>query len=540
MPVLTGTFSSVGDSLTIQLNPIGVVQTFNGYTDTTTGVTGTRLFTKEYRYSVDGGYTWTSWNTLTNLALQAIIANQYSLYYFEIRYVRTGADTTGTLTWDFFTLAVTLNLSAVTTLYPAVFTQNNIFGDIETNNQTFVELCGNLHDKIMKYGIVPEYIERTESFEYYWKVICCFFSLHYVLAERLANIYNDRELLRRFLSERNVFLCGDEDLAELQVIANKFYENFRHRGTPEAVTEIMRMVCNCDCCEFIFAYVRMFEGGWTVDKSSPIYRGTRGVRDMNKLPIAERTQVTSLVNYLTQQGMGDPALTIVADVDNNGDAIQVIFIDSQNSDAGIGAYGVPSDLMMTAKVDFPIQTDGWSMNYEISFLIKQAVLGDMISFGVKCMDCDGVEIPNATVDMETGLDSDWFFEKKAMLNNTDYFQFAGIVFNENEPLRSATDATLSAGIGKHLRFKSGLGIKKIYPTILIQDGNLYPNNDHKIYKVRVALASNPYALSLVDTANMIISYFSNGNQQLTQQQLEDRIRKYMIPLNSNLLNTLIP
>src|SRR3990167_2136924 len=103
MPLVNGVFSNVGDSLTIQLNPIGVVQSFNGYSDTTTGTGGGKTFNKEFRYSTDGGFIWSSWITLTDPALQAIIPNLYSLYYFEIRYTREGA-AGGTLTWDFFTL----------------------------------------------------------------------------------------------------------------------------------------------------------------------------------------------------------------------------------------------------------------------------------------------------------------------------------------------------------------------------------------------------------------------------------------------------
>ena len=59
MAVIGNTASEIGDTIVMQmtLTVTGVTQ-FTSYSEVVSGVTATRFWSKEYRYSLDGGLNW--------------------------------------------------------------------------------------------------------------------------------------------------------------------------------------------------------------------------------------------------------------------------------------------------------------------------------------------------------------------------------------------------------------------------------------------------------------------------------------------------
>jgi len=102
--LLVGVFEEIGDTYVLQLSAITGVTSFTSYSDVTTNETATRLFVREFSYSVNGGIP-SAWQSLTNPNLASIVVSSPSdVYMFRIRYTRSGADDTNVLIWDSFCL----------------------------------------------------------------------------------------------------------------------------------------------------------------------------------------------------------------------------------------------------------------------------------------------------------------------------------------------------------------------------------------------------------------------------------------------------
>jgi hypothetical protein len=489
--------------------------------------TGSRFFKKEYRYSRDS-VIFTPWVALTDPSLQAIAATVAQPYWFEIRYTRIGTDTTGVLEWNYFYLDVTVEAAGVgcPTFFPTVFSNPNLFGSFCTNNIDFLKLCGNLTDKLIKYGIEPKFIslketkERSQDYIDFWHAICCFFSLHFILAKQFADIFVTRSLLADYLTQRGLFLCGDETLLEIQTLAKTYYDEIRKRGTTQVAPEVKRLLCIDECDEFIFAFVGKYEGGWVVDKASPMYSGFQGIKNMNKM-IEKGNDVVDLNNYhLSNAG----AISIVTDATNEGLPVDVMQITNAVGGTGIIRQG-QSEFKMV--VD-PALADP-RINYEISFLVKQEVLGAHLSFGVSCFDCDGNEITNPTVDIQSGADEQYFFRNADHIKIDDkYVLVRGIIYNKDEPLKTGQDVLLNIGFGNNLRFKEE--VVYVYPIIRVEGAP--PVNSTKIYGVRVAMCSGVYSLGFIGLVNFIIMIFKNNNANYSTAQIQEIINRYLIPANS--------
>lgn len=99
MSLSNGEFVNVGDSLVLKMSPIIDTLTINSFTDIVNNSNVNRTFIKEFRYSLDN-LTFNSFRPLTNLNLAALTLIITTTYYFEIKYTRTGSDTTGSLFWE--------------------------------------------------------------------------------------------------------------------------------------------------------------------------------------------------------------------------------------------------------------------------------------------------------------------------------------------------------------------------------------------------------------------------------------------------------
>lgn len=100
MSVINNTLSEIGDVAVIKtLLVLSGFVTIEDFTDVTTGETGTRFFTKEYRFSIDN-VDFSAWYDMEDPAPPTEsreIEVDTGTLYLEYRYTRTGADATGLL-----------------------------------------------------------------------------------------------------------------------------------------------------------------------------------------------------------------------------------------------------------------------------------------------------------------------------------------------------------------------------------------------------------------------------------------------------------
>lgn len=103
-PIDQGRLLSVGDQYILKLSPIMSVLSFQSYDDVVIGEDGTHIFVREFRYSLNDGASFTSWTTLTDVALQAVSVAITDVILMEIRYTRTGASGGDEMIWRQFSL----------------------------------------------------------------------------------------------------------------------------------------------------------------------------------------------------------------------------------------------------------------------------------------------------------------------------------------------------------------------------------------------------------------------------------------------------
>ena len=318
-------------------------------------------------------------------------------------------------------------------------------------------------------------------------------------------------------------MCGEETLEELQDVSKNFFNIIKKRGTLESITEIKRLLCVDENQEFILGYCRPHELGWTMGYSSPIYQGADGLLDLNKVPRVEQGSVFSKENYNL---INSNEIAILATQDNDGDDINVLHIDNVSAETGIKQLGTNFELSFT--VDS-------SVNYEISFLVKQEVLGSILSFGILAWNDAGELVPNPTESILDGGDESFFFRMSDAIKVDDiFYKVVGLIYNDTEPTKSAQDSKTNLGVGDNLRWKDDASFSKIYPIITVENGGSVANNSTMIYDLRVAIASNEYSIGLLDTAGLVIAYWYVNSGNHTFKESSVIIDKYLISVNSTI------
>jgi hypothetical protein len=245
MIINDNTLTEIGDAIFFESTPIwGFVRQYTGFTEN---------FEKEFRYSYNGGITYSDWKTLNNTNLQNVFtswqeANSNSLsndldkksdLKFQFKYERGGTDSTGVL--NFYGL--TINGTAIQRELEFKTAKNTIFKDVIDNNIDVFNTTINILEKLYEHGVVPEYVDRKkdevntfiedEDYIALWKNISEFFVVLYVYALRFSKMYWKKELLCEYLADKGIFLCDCDDIVEMQLITQNFYDEIRQRGTVE-------------------------------------------------------------------------------------------------------------------------------------------------------------------------------------------------------------------------------------------------------------------------------------------------------------------
>ena len=88
MAIVENIASEIGDVILIRDSvPIVGLVTLASFTDSVVNETGTKFFTKEFRYSTDG-INFTTWIELTNPNIAAVNVTPTSTFVTEYRYIR--------------------------------------------------------------------------------------------------------------------------------------------------------------------------------------------------------------------------------------------------------------------------------------------------------------------------------------------------------------------------------------------------------------------------------------------------------------------
>jgi len=496
-------------------------------------------FNKQYSIGSSDGTVFGDWTDYTTENIRNFEASNLTEFHVRWRFLLDGADPVSpgvgeevlVSSLDSVGNTQSFNRSAFSTYFNA--------GDVRCMNW-----CINVLEKVYEEGIVPNYMERREGsvtldIDYieYWKSVTIFFSYLVVIARTVEGYLDDVEVAKEYLTQFGVQLCGGESLFELQTIARSIFKNFRERGTIESFKksserdfivhgEVLRMICFDDDDDDFFkvSVNRPYDIGWSLNNSSPLYTGTRGVLPLN-LGYDDTIGIDEITNYPInfQNATG---VSAVVDA-NTFDGSQNVFeVTPGTGQGGVGSpfYGQANNFAITINPN---------ISYEITAKVKQNSNNrNGLTFGCHALVSGSTSITNNALGDVSNSDtpSDFFFQQAALPIEDQYYLFSGIIFAYGTTITDATHAI--SGIGQnHLRFLNQ-DVIKILP-FFYTDPDGATDYTLSIYDIKVKPLSLGYSKSFLNQSNFIDIVCTNNNSSLSNDDVDRKLRGSFIPYNTS-------
>lgn len=519
-----GIATDVGEIIYINHEVLFGVLSVDNFTDIITGETVNRYFNKTFRYALNG-FDFSDWQTLNLVNLQAIPVTEYNVLAIQFAYERVGSDATGQLEINSYVLTVTNQTLDLRKYDKTIFKDYFAFDDPEVLGWSV-----NVTEKLYEKGIVPNYIlrkqgEDDQDYIDIWYIVTIFNAIIVKFGRTIKDYYYNRNLLIQFLRQRNLFVSDFNSLSDLQYLADNYYDEINKRGTElvfkkkdatinqDADGEVLRLINWIEDDEFLYNLVINKHVGFCLGNSSPLFKGLYVHNSLNKA--YEKTESVVDLGLYPLINSGDCAII----TDGSVDVLKISGV-TDGETAGIGDIDMDKAIVVNSGI-----------NYEITFKIKQPVtLSDNITFGVI-----GFDYEDNVVDLLSVIDGtteNFFFEKQPLIRDDMYFHVRGIIFNKDEPNRTAAQSLLNIGFGQHLVFDES--IVKIIPVLILDRGTVAASNDGDlyIYDFQMKPCSTSYSKGFMNVANLIQLWITNRNNSFEIANLELLVRRFLIPYDS--------
>lgn len=538
MAIVENIVTESGDIVSIKTNvPIVGIVGLSTFVDSVTGETGSVYFEKTFRYSSNGGLTFSDWIELTTLNIQGIVIEKINYFVIEYKYRRigTGAD----LSFN----SVRIGGSFSPLEYP-VF-NNMIFGNFFTSND--INVLGwalNVLEKLYKKGIIPNYVIREtgsddRDFISFWFGITHFFAILVYYARGFEHISSSIPLMREFVKGRGVYMRDNPDTEELYYVYSNYISEIQKRGTVDiyrrSVTidgELLRLLNNLVTDECLFAFTTRGELGWCIGQSSPLYTGADNIKNLIKgYEFTEDIESLSLYPLINESYISLVSGRMrITDIPNDEVAGIGTSVSTLGGGDGYTYYGggIGIDLIYPDILSEDAIVINPSLDYEISFKVEKSDISIQdLTFGISLFDKNGVEI--SAVRITDGvLDNRFFILKTLNKANTEYW-VRGVLNAYNNSLVAGDK--LNIGFGQNLRSSS----EAVYlvPVILVENNTGVALTDVvRIRDVKIRPAALWTSRGLLSSRNFIIGFLKNRNVQYNDQQVEKIIDEELIPYNT--------
>jgi hypothetical protein len=533
MAIIENIASEIGDVIRIKTEvPVVGLLFLDTFTDSTEGESPTAYFNKEFRYSNDAGLNFTAWQQLNLLNIQDVVVEKRDQFVLEYRYEVVGSETDPELRFNSITVSGDFENLDYPIYDSTVFNQFFDVNDINVLNWAI-----NVLEKLYRGGILPEYIKRGESvdnnaadkdFISYWNTITHFFALIVYFFRQFENITGQKQLLKSFLSNKDLALPTDDNLSELSYILYNYIDEYRKRGTERIIFkegengegidgEFLRLINWREHDEMLFALANNSETGWCLGESSPMWSGTEKIVNLTKA-----FEFTEDVQDLSKYPLIDESRTsIVYDSVIDKNVLKFPLGTGLGINVGIGVINPVS-------IDQLIRV-GEGIDYEISFFIKKNLTNQPENLSFKVIGyTEGMQrVDSLTLDE---LEVNSFIDSnidEILLNRDIYYYIRGVLFNYDKEYQSLK-----------LNFRGGRPLK-LQPTTKYIDVQIYfPSSitlDEEasmyIYDLKVKPLNLPMTQGLLGTKNIIFSYINNRGR-FNNNILEKFVQDKLIPYNS--------
>ena len=494
--------------------------------------TGDRQFLKQFRFSVNGGLTFSPFMDLTDINVQSIEVNEKDSFIVDISYQRFGTDATGELAFN----SVTLLGQFQGQRYP-IYDSTIFKGLFEVVDVNVLGWAINVLEKLYQRGLLPDYVDRNREgiddadFITFWYSVTHLFAILVYWMRSFENIPANKLLLIQFLENFDITLPFDENLTDLGAIYTQRVDEYRRRGTQRMTTpgtdpdedvdgELLRLIGWEDGDFFLFALTEASEFGWCIGVSSPTWTGTYGITNLI-IGFEFTESVEDLTAYPTLGG---------ANVDIFEDPAIGINVMRVAGYAGVtGLYGFRPN-PTTSELDrlFPIDP---ALNYEISFRVKK-IGSDPIDlrFEAFAYDASRTRVNMIPINGSAADVNSFQFPVAAqtVLVQDIYYRYNAIVYGSGEPNNTDFVGNITGYRGLRLPANARFLSFGVYV-----DGTA-ARSDFYLYDIKMRPKDLPISQGLFGVKNIIIGYMNNGGQ-LSDEQARLFIQNKLIPYNSFLI-----
>lgn len=540
---------NVGDSLIVVVNPKakGRIR-LTDYQDELIGLTDSRVVKREFRI-IDNDVFATEWLPMNTINLRSIDQTIETNNIIQIRYTRTGTDSSGEI--EFVKINFMGTFQAIQFEAPTI--NSSIFSNV-INSEEVQILEKNLFKKLYFRGVIPNYITRGDNLDKeedrdyiaLFSSISKFFAMFIQFFKRFESFDSDFDLMREWVRQNGIYF--DESsitLEELQYFSQNFYDEIRKRGTKMIFSrkgdilpdgsiikidgEFIRLIRSKRENELLYENTPLSKSGWCMGQISPMYRGTSRSKGLNKTKedTEDFQNLNNFVHFVTQNGK--------ISLEKAGSKNCVSLKTSGSGSAGLGRINESVDVVNNLYVADP------KMDYEItfSFNINQSVReGDSINFGIEGFDGlknklnDAFILPNGDAVSEMFLDD---LRLNKFIKNKWYF-VRGIIHAYSSD--NVEESKTNIGFGNNLYFNNSF-VKYILPKIYINSS--YSSNVYLWdYKIRPLVRGtnilplkggreNSHSLGFIQCPKLFYMYIRNNNNSQSEIEITDIIEKYLLP-----------
>lgn len=379
--------------------------------------------------------------------------------------------------------------------------------------------------------IVPMYIERTKNIDLesdkdfidLWRSVSTYFAMYVKYARVFGEFYSQRDLLFEFLSQRGIFLCGDETLSQLNFIARNYHNEHRRRGTIMPTTdwedssvtdpasgkvngEILRVLCKNDCDEFVFNINRQEDIGFTVDNQSPLYKGLSHVRGF------KLTKEKGVFNQISEYEVDQGTVTI------NSDNTATFSSGTTSLSTKTGSDAIAVNPCFTHEFCFEMKAP----SSEVTMTI------DLASFTDSGTQIDLLAVSDNSANNQP---INYTFASGSFVEG-EWYMFRVLLFGSKiESTTIPEEMSHFPLVGKNVKFAEE-------PCRITAKLTLSCSQEVDVKDFRVGLSTLYYGRGFIQSSTYVETLMKNNNTQKSYVEIQEIIKQYFIPYSSAL--SLVP
>lgn len=509
-----------------------------------------------FRYSKDGGESFTDWTTLTKETFSELgrltdsfdLVLEYVVEPYSLPKTRAMIDP--------------YDEPLSSTIY-----DKTIFKTFFDSNDPQVLIWAiNVLEKLFEPGIVPLYVSRNNEDDYntFFLTITHYFAFIVIYARQFRQLENSDLLMKEFIEGWGLVYENIDTLDQRRYLFNNWIQEFYKRGTYQIVDtggtiegELRRLVGYSKPNEFIFAVLAPQNVGWCLGWSSPTWYGTETVNAVSKGwdygPDYAGDSFAGLIQFreseLQMKKTGSP-------VENEiqtkypwqiytGEDVPAEF--SESYTVGVGPlkdYPILGDVRRkfvdnlyvfqptgSGRVGISTEADTSKamevypgLDYEMTVWVKSLSMGDQnIEFGVNCYDANMNLINQVRI-------TDWretnsFFTGDRYQSPCKvpgiYYRLRGIIYNILE--EKDESLYLNFENGRPLRF---IGDVKYMAPYIVQNRDLI-SADIQIAGIVLKPLDLPFSQGYLGQKNVIAMYAQIKSAR-TKDDIEEFVRRYLV------------